>query len=108
MRRILVDHSRRHLAEKRGGDRQRVSLAEWSDGVPPTPEDVLAIDQALNRLAKHDPTDARIVEMRFFAGLSRDEIAECLACSTKTISRRWRRARAWLFGELGGEAAGGR
>ena len=102
MRRILVDHARARHTEKRGDAAPRISL----DGVaekahePARPEDVLAVDTALARLATIDPDQARIVELRFFAGLTVEETAHVVNRSPRTIKREWRLARAWLFREL--------
>jgi RNA polymerase sigma factor (TIGR02999 family) len=103
MRRILVDHARRRDAEKRGGSHIRLTLDD-ALGVSKEPDvDVLAIDEALNRLANFDPQQARVVELRFFSGLSVDETAEALGVSPKTVKRDWSVARAWLRREIGGE-----
>lgn len=104
MRRILVDHARARHAAKRGGRAVRVSLSDADHGRQPGAEmhvsDVLAIDEALERLAAQDAEQARIVELRFFAGLSVDETAKVLGRSPRTIKREWRLAKAWLFREL--------
>jgi RNA polymerase sigma factor (TIGR02999 family) len=103
MRRLLVDHARERLAQKRGAGTVTVSLTSLlSDAaVTHTPvSDVLAIDRALDRLAARDPEHARIVELRFFAGLSIEETAHVLDRSPATIKRAWRLAKAWLFREL--------
>lgn len=107
MRRILVDHARAQQAEKRGGSITRVSLEEALDGSWPGPHgpdpaaaDVLAIDEALERLAQMDGEQGRIVELRFFAGLSVEETAHVLKRSPRTIKREWRLAKAWLHREL--------
>jgi RNA polymerase sigma factor (TIGR02999 family) len=103
MRRILVDHARTRSAAKRGGTTVTVSLASLVSDPPagPTPvSDVLAIDRALERLAARDPEHARIVELRFFAGLSIEETADALDRSPTSVKRGWRVARAWLFREL--------
>jgi RNA polymerase sigma factor (TIGR02999 family) len=103
MRRILVDHARAHLAAKRGATTVSVSLASLvNDPVAEnTPvSDVLAVDRALERLAARDPEHARIVELRFFAGLSIEETAHVLDRSPATVKRAWRLAKAWLFREL--------
>ena len=101
MRRILVDHARARLAEKRGGDPVFVSL----DAAADTPEDtqvgdVLAIDDALERLAAYDPEQVKIVELRFFAGLTVEETAHVVGRSARTVKREWRLAKAWLYQEL--------
>ena len=106
MRRILVDHARAEHAEKRGGQLTRVSLQDVLDDDPPgtqvaeVVDDVLAIDDALKRLAIIDEDQARIVELRFFAGLSVEETAHVLARSPRTVKREWRLAKAWLYRAL--------
>jgi len=106
MRRILVDHARAEHAEKRGGQLTRVSLQDVLDDNPPgtqvaeVVDDVLAIDDALKRLAIIDEDQARIVELRFFAGLSVEETAHVLARSPRTVKREWRLAKAWLYRAL--------
>jgi RNA polymerase sigma factor (TIGR02999 family) len=100
MRRILVDHARSHLAEKRGGSAQKLSLDE-AIGVARRREVALdAMDDALNTLAEVDPRQSRIVELRFFGGLTVEETAEVLGTSTATVEREWRMAKAWLHGQL--------
>ena len=103
MRRILVDHARARLAVKRGASTVSVSLTSLvNDPAAEQPQvaDVLSIDRALERLAARDPEHARIVELRFFAGLSIEETAHVLDRSPATVKRAWRLARAWLFREL--------
>ena len=106
MRRILVDHARARHALKRGGPRGIVPLdvtrdaADLSPG--PDPVDLLELNQALDRLSARSPDQERIVEMRFFAGLSVEETAHVLGRSPRTVKREWRLARAWLFRELRG------
>lgn len=102
MRRILVDHARAHHAAKRGDRAARVSLDVALEEARDSerPEDILAIDLALERLARLDPEQARVVELRFFAGLTVEETAHVLNRSSRTIKREWRLARAWLFREL--------
>jgi RNA polymerase sigma factor (TIGR02999 family) len=102
MRRILVDHARARHAAKRGDSAARVSIDVALEEAhnPAGPEDVLAIDRALERLATLDPEQARIVELRFFAGLTVGETAHVVNRSPRTIKREWRLARAWLFREL--------
>jgi RNA polymerase sigma factor (TIGR02999 family) len=101
MRRILVEHARRHNV-KRGRGVQRVSLddAVVVDGGAETGTDLVALDEALVALARIDPRKVQIVEMRFFGGLSVEEIGEVLQLSTGTIKRDWRAAKAWLYQEL--------
>ena len=103
MRRILVDHARAHLAAKRGATFVSVSLASLTNdpvAQDPPVSDVLAVDRALERLAARDSEHARIVELRFFAGLSIEETAHVLDRSPATVKRAWRLAKAWLFREL--------
>lgn len=105
MRHILVDYSRQRSALKRGGAEEKMSLpgdtllsiADLSSSRAP---DLVALDDALKSLAWIDPEDARLVELRFFGGLSLEDTAECLGISRKTVVRRWRRAKAWLYAEL--------
>src|ERR1700761_7784911 len=100
MRHILVDHARAHFADKRGGHRLQVTLDENLAGGRNPRADVLAVDEALTRLAEFDPRQAQILEMHFFAGLTFDEIALQLDVSTRTVKRDWTVARAWLRQEL--------
>jgi RNA polymerase sigma factor (TIGR02999 family) len=101
MRRILVDHARRRDAEKRGGSQLRLTLDEGLAVTKETNVDLLAIDEALDRLATIDPQQARVVELRFFSGLSVEETASALDVSPKTVKRDWSVARAWLRREIG-------
>jgi RNA polymerase sigma-70 factor (ECF subfamily) len=101
MRRILVDHARRRRAERRGGEWERVTLTGLE--VPrnaPSLIDVLALHESLERLAVFDPQQARIVELRYFAGLTIDEAAEVVGVSEATIAREWTIAKAWLRADL--------
>jgi RNA polymerase sigma factor (TIGR02999 family) len=102
MRQILVEHARARDASKRGGERQRVTLDEAVAAGAPPDVDVLAVDEALGRLAALDAGQARIVELRFFGGLTNEETAEALGVSPATVKRGWAVARAWLFRELSG------
>ena len=106
MRRILVDHARRHNL-KRGGNVQRVSLDEAAVVGGDQGVDLVALDRALDALERIDPRKMRIVEMRFFGGLSVEETAEALRLSTITIKREWRSAKAWLYRELTGVTSDG-
>ena len=103
MRRIMVDYARKKNAGKRGGGLRRVELTEAlaisDDGL----EQILLIDAALNRLAAWDPRQCRVVELRFFGGLSEDEVAQVLGVASRTVKRDWKVARAWLHGELNRE-----
>lgn len=103
IRRVLVEHARRRLRLKRGGDRARVQLDDVLDVDAATPvrdERVVALDDALEKLASFDRVKARLVELRYFAGMSVSEAALALGVSESTIAREWRVARAWLQGEL--------
>jgi RNA polymerase sigma-70 factor (ECF subfamily) len=101
MRRILVDHARRHNL-KRGGGVQHVSLEQAALLVADEDMDLVALDDAMNALARIDPRKVQVVEMRFFGGLSVEEIAEVLKVSTITVKRDWATARTWLYRELTG------
>jgi len=100
MRRILIDHARGHLRAKRGGDQQLVALDEAIVFSPEKSEHLMRVDEALERLTKLDARQGKIVELRFFGGLTIEEIAEILKVSTKTVKREWSAAKAWLHGEL--------
>lgn len=100
MRQILVEHARARGAKKRGGQRQRVTLDEGAAAAPPREVELVALDAALERLERIDPAHARIVELRFFGGLTNEEAAEALNVSPATVKRRWAVARAWLYREL--------
>ncbi len=101
MRRILVDHARRKSAQKRGGDALRVTLADVA-ATESNEVDLVRLDDALEKLAALDERQAKMVTMRFFAGLTVDETAEALGVSEKTVKRDWAAAKAWLHRELGG------
>ena len=104
MRQIVIDHARRRLAAKRGGDRERVPLNEIltlpSDAAQQATLDVLQVDEILSNLAELHARQARIVELRIFVGLTVPEVAEVLQVSTATVEKDWRQARAWLRLEL--------
>jgi RNA polymerase sigma factor (TIGR02999 family) len=103
MRQILVDAARREMALKRGGDRpESVTFDESSHTLPARPEELVALDAALDELAIIDPRRAQVIEHRIFAGLSTDECARLLGISTATVERDWRAARAWLAVEIAG------
>lgn len=106
MRRILVEHARRHNL-KRGGNVQHVGLEEAATLGGGEDIDLVALDRALNGLARMDPRKAQIIEMRFFGGLSVEEAAEVLRISPITVKRDWRAARAWLYHELTGGTKSG-
>jgi RNA polymerase sigma factor (TIGR02999 family) len=97
MRRILVDHARQHKAAKRGGsDQQRLSITSAGKLIAKSDLDVLALHEAMNELATIDPQQERIVELKFFGGLSIEETAEVLGIGHATVERDWKMARAWL------------
>jgi RNA polymerase sigma factor (TIGR02999 family) len=100
MRQLVVDHARRRAAAKRGGDVRMVALDDLPVPVDDRADEMLALDEALDRLSTLDATLSRIVELRFFAGLSVEETADALDCSTRTVKREWRKARAFLHHEL--------
>jgi RNA polymerase sigma factor (TIGR02999 family) len=100
MRRILVDHARHKHRLKRGGERARIRLEEHIALSPERDEDLLAVDEALGKLAQVDPRQAAIVELRFFGGLSVAEVAEVLGVSKRTVEGEWTMVRAWLRREL--------
>jgi RNA polymerase sigma factor (TIGR02999 family) len=106
MRRTLVDHARRQQSRKRGGDTIAISLDEAVLVSPERSVDLVAVDEALDRLAAFDLRRSRIVELRFFGGLSVDETAEVLKTSPRTVKREWGLARAWLYCELSGKQSG--
>lgn len=95
MRRVLVDYARQRAAAKRPDGRLRVEFREAEESQP-QPEDMLALDEALERLAACDPRQARVVELLFFGGMTEEEAAETLGISSRTVKRDWRSARAWL------------
>jgi RNA polymerase sigma factor (TIGR02999 family) len=100
MRNILVDHARAHRADKRGGHQIRVTLGEDLLQIEEREIDLLALDAALERLAEQDEQKSRIVELRYFGGLSTEETAEVLGVSDRTVKRAWALARAWLRRDL--------
>lgn len=100
MRRILVDHARAHQANKREGLRDAISLDKALVVSPARSAELIALDDALHRLAKFDARQSKIVELRYFGGLSDEEIAAVLDISTRTVKRDWRAAKAWLYDEV--------
>ena len=102
MRQILIDHARKHRALKRGGPGDKLPLDDVVLISNDRLEEILAVDEALTRLARRDERLARVVELRFFGGLTEDEIAEALEISARTVKRDWAVAKAWLYGELFG------
>ena len=101
MRRILIDRARRKLAARHGGGAGRVDVDEIDFAAPAKDDELLAVHEALDALAGHDPRKAELVKLRYFAGLSIDEAAEVLGISAPTAKRDWTYARAWLFREIG-------
>jgi len=102
MRRILVNYALAHKAEKRGGNEPLISLDEAVSFAAERDVNLVLLDSALTRLAELDPDQCRIVEMRFFGGLTVEEVAEVMKISTATVKREWRTAKAWLFEQING------
>jgi len=100
MRRILVDHARKRRAAKRGANKEKLTLHPSLVGAKQQEMDLIALDKALNQLAELDPQQSRIVELRFFGGLSVEDAAEVLSISPATVKRDWAMAKAWLHQEL--------
>jgi RNA polymerase sigma-70 factor, ECF subfamily len=100
MRQILVDYARRRRAVKRGGGAELLELETWQSQIEERPDLVIEIDRLLTRLSALDPRQARVVEMRYFSGLTEDEIAAVLGVSERTVKRDWNMARAWMRKEL--------
>jgi RNA polymerase sigma factor (TIGR02999 family) len=105
MRRILIESARHKRSEKQGGQLQRIGLDGVDAVAESRPTDLVALDEALNKLATEDPIKAQLVTLRYFAGLSVQEAADVLGISRATADRYWSYARTWLFCELGGQAA---
>jgi RNA polymerase sigma factor (TIGR02999 family) len=103
MRRVLIDHARAHVADKRGGAAVHLSLEDVQVSVEERAASLVALDEALGRLALVDERKSRVVEMRFFGGMSDEEIAEVLDVTTRTVLRDWKKARLWLYRELSPE-----
>jgi len=100
MRRILVDHARSHKSARRGKGAYTLNVDEAVLPAPERAPEILALDEALNRLSALDPRQAKIVELRFFAGMSEEEAGHALGISPRTLRRDWRVAKAWLYKEL--------
>ena len=100
MRRILVDYARQHRRTKRGGGQQPLTLDENVVSLNARAENLIALDEALTRLAALNPRLSRVVECRFFAGLTEEEIAEATGVTVRTVKRDWAKARGWLYKEL--------
>jgi RNA polymerase sigma factor (TIGR02999 family) len=108
MRRILVDHARRRLTRKRGGEQQAVSLQDFDHATPGLDLNLVALDQAMDRFETEFPRQAEVVSLRFFGGLTSEEVADVLAArdestSLRTVERDWRFARAWLHRAMSGD-----
>ena len=101
IRRILVDHARARKAEKRGGDGEKVQLEESIAAAEDQNVDLVFLDECLKKLANIDPQQTRVVELRYFTGLTVDETAEIMGISPRTVKREWRLAKAWLHREIG-------
>lgn len=106
IRRILVDHARGRLAEKRGGRRERVPLEQADIAIGDTGIDLTELDEAMQELAKIDERQAKIVELRFFGGLTIEDIAEVLSMGKRSVDREWKVARAWLYCRLSDDDPG--
>ncbi|HKG11755.1 MAG TPA: sigma-70 family RNA polymerase sigma factor [Pyrinomonadaceae bacterium] len=102
MRHVLIDHARAHARDKRGGGAPHVSLDEAAVMSGESASELIALDEALRALEEVDPRKGRVVELRYFAGLSIEETAEVLNISPTTVRREWRRAKAWLYRALAG------
>ena len=102
MRRILVENARRKGRIRHGGQRERVALEAETPGKPDALDDVLAVNEALDALAAHDPATAELVKLHYFAGMTLEQTADVLGISARTVYRNWSYARAWLFRRLGG------
>jgi RNA polymerase sigma factor (TIGR02999 family) len=100
MRRILIDRARKKRSSKRGGGRKKLNIDAIDLATQATPDQLLAVDDALAKLTREDPVAARLVELRYFAGLTVDEAGQALGVSTATAYRHWKYARAWLHSEL--------
>ncbi|HKU73902.1 MAG TPA: sigma-70 family RNA polymerase sigma factor [Pyrinomonadaceae bacterium] len=105
MRRILIDHARRHAYAKRGGGAQQVSLDEAATVTPDQSTELIRLDEALTSLSEMDPRRSQVVELRYFGGLNNEEIAGVLNVSENTVTRDWNMARAWLYQQLTGSGA---
>lgn len=101
MREVLIDHARRRAADRRGGGRRRVALDSVVDYFEEQGLDIVAVHEALDRLAERAPRQAQVMTLRYFGGMTVAEVAEALGISVVTVERDWRLARAWLVGQLG-------
>ncbi len=105
MRQILIDHARRHLAGKRGGGAPHTLLEDCDVAVDARAAELIDLDSAMDRLGRLDERLKRVVELRFFAGLTVDETSDVLGIAVRTVKRDWQKARAYLYAELHGDAA---
>jgi RNA polymerase sigma-70 factor, ECF subfamily len=103
MRQILVDHARKRKAAKRGRGEAFVTLGDHADTAAPDAESILALDDALQRLGKLDARLAKVVELRFFGGLTEEQVAAALGVTSRTVQRDWAKARAWLHAQIAGD-----
>lgn len=103
IRRILIDHARASEADKRGGNRTRISLADHDVAGPDRDIDLIALDEAMNELAEINPQQCKIVELRYFGGCTVEDVAEVLKIGKRTVDRDWQAAKAWLFLRLEGD-----
>jgi RNA polymerase sigma factor (TIGR02999 family) len=106
MRRILIDNARRKHALRHGGGQVRVDLEEVDIAAPASDEQLLAVHEALDKLAAEDPAKAELVKLRYFVGLTVEEAAEVLGVSTPTVKRHWAYAKAWLYSEIKAQSKG--
>ncbi len=104
MRRVLVDHARRHRSAKRGGGVRKINLEDAVIQTGEQSDEILALDEALSKLAGLDPRQSQIVELRYFAGFGGEDIARLLGISRRTVEREWELARKWLYLEISGGA----
>ena len=102
MRHILIDRARRKQTRRHGGDFQRVAFDEIDLAAPPPDEQLLALDEALEKFALKYPLQAEVVKLRYFAGMTNEEVSELLTISLSTVKNYWNFSRAWLFEEIGG------
>jgi len=107
MRRILIENARRKQRQKRGGGWERVDVDDIQLAEPLPSNELLALDEALTELTRHDPPAAELVQLRFFAGLTQQQAADLLGISRRTADRTWAYARAWLFQRIGGDGKSG-
>jgi RNA polymerase sigma factor (TIGR02999 family) len=105
MRRVLVDYARQHRAAKRGGEQRPVTLDEAAVAVEGRAETLIALDDALTRLASLDERLSRVVECRFFGGLTEEETADALQVTSRTVRRDWVKAKGWLYQEMQADVA---